>query len=286
MKKLIKLVCLLVICFCTTGCFDDNNMKDINIYTSVYPISYITERLYGENSNVFSIYPDGIDFSDYSVSNKLVKDYKNNCNLFIYNGSYKKEKTYAEKMDKKIIDSASGMTYINDPNELWLDPLNMLMMAQNIKNGFYEYIDEYYLEKEIGKNYDKLNLELTELDYEYKEMSNSAVNKTIVTSSDLFKYLEKYGFTVISLEENSNFNEKTISEAKKLISSGTIKYIFSKDTDSNSAIINNILETYPKVTILKINTLGTISSDNKINKENYFSLMIKNLDLFKKEVYN
>ncbi len=285
MKNLFKIIFLFIISFVVTGCFDDNNMKDINIYTSIYPISYITEELYGDNSTVLSIYPDGVDYNKYTVSNKLLKDYSD-CDLFIYNGSVIKERGYAEKIHRKIIDAASGMTYVNDPAELWLDPLNMLMMTQNIKNGFNEYIDEYYLMKDINSNYDKLNLELSELDSEFKEMSDSAANTTIVASSDLFKYLEKYGFTVISLEENENFSEKTVSEAKKLIASGTVQYIFSKDTDTNSDTIKNILTTYPKVTVLKINTLGTLSSTDVQNKETYFSIMLKNIDQFKKEVYN
>lgn len=285
MKKIFKLLILIIITFTITGCFDENNMKDINIYTSIYPINYITEELYGNNSTVLSIYPDGIDYNKYTVSDKLLKDYSD-CDLFIYNGSVIKERGYAEKIHRKIIDAASGMTYVNDPAELWLDPLNMLMMTQNIKNGFNEYIDEYYLIKDINTNYDKLNLELSELDAEFKEMSDSAANTTIVVSSDLFKYLEKYGFTVISLEENENYNEKNVSEAKKLIASGTVKYIFSKDTDSNSDTVKNILTTYPKVTVLKINTLGTLSSTDVKNKDNYFSIMLKNIDLFKKEVYN
>lgn len=285
MKNLIKIIFLFIISFIVTGCFDDNNMKDINIYTSIYPISYITEELYGNNSTILSIYPDGIDYNKYTVSDKLLKDYSN-CDLFIYNGSVIKERKYAEKIHRKIIDAASGMTYVNDPAELWLDPLNMLMMAQNIKNGFNEYINEYYLIKEINANYDKLNLELSELDAEFKEMSDNAANTTIVASNDLFKYLEKYGFTVISLEENENYSEKNVSEAKKLISSGTIKYIFSKDTDPISNTVKNILTTYPKVTVLKINTLGTLSSTDVKNKDDYFSIMLKNIALFKKEVYN
>ena len=273
MKKIFKLLILIIITFTITGCFDENNMKDINIYTSIYPINYITEELYGNNSTVLSIYPDGIDYNKYTVSDKLLKDYSD-CDLFIYNGSVIKERGYAEKIHRKIIDAASGMTYVNDPAELWLDPLNMLMMTQNIKNGFNEYIEEYYLIKDINANYDKLNLELSELDAEFKEMSDSAANTTIVVSSDLFKYLEKYGFTVISLEENENYNEKNVSEAKKLIASGTVKYIFSKDTDSNSDTVKNILTTYPKVTVLKINTLGTLSSTDVKNKDNYFKCQV------------
>ena len=35
----------------------------------------------------------------------------------------------------KIIDVSLGMTYENNITELWLNPYNYLMMAQNTKNG-------------------------------------------------------------------------------------------------------------------------------------------------------
>ena len=69
MKK--KFICLLgVLTLFTTGCKKDS-MDDITIYTTTYPIEYITNALYGENSNVYSIYPNEI----IELSDKLIKDY-------------------------------------------------------------------------------------------------------------------------------------------------------------------------------------------------------------------
>ena len=57
MKKL-KILLLVSLSFLLTGCKQDD-FEDINIYTTVYPIEYITNYLYGEYSNINSIYPDG-----------------------------------------------------------------------------------------------------------------------------------------------------------------------------------------------------------------------------------
>ena len=38
-----------------TGC---NDLENATIYTTVYPISYLTEQLYGSHSTTSSIYPD------------------------------------------------------------------------------------------------------------------------------------------------------------------------------------------------------------------------------------
>ena len=52
MKKFLILTSILL---CLTGCFKRDDMEDITIYTSVYPIEYITTELYGENSKINSI---------------------------------------------------------------------------------------------------------------------------------------------------------------------------------------------------------------------------------------
>ena len=56
----------------------------------------------------------------------------------------------------KILDTTLSMEYTNGIEELWLDPSNFLMMAQNIKKGFKEYISNYYLNNDINQNYEKL----------------------------------------------------------------------------------------------------------------------------------
>lgn len=283
-KKLFKLFVLCLTTLSITGCFKKDSMEDITIYTSVYPIEYLINELYGDKSNIISIYPDGIDYKEYVLNKKQLTDYSNS-DLFIYNSALDKERSYALAIDNKLIDAASGVSYNYDPAELWLSPSNMLMMAQNIKEGFSEYISEHYLITDINKKYDAINLSLSEIDSELKSLSDNSNNKSIVVSDDMFKFLEKYGFTVISLEENENLNQKTISNAKKLIASGTIKYIYIKDEEDNNITIKSLLNSYPNVKTLSFNTLSTLSSVNRNNQKDYISIMNDNIDLLKKELY-
>ena len=55
MNKILSLF-LIIGCLLTTGCIKRDSLEDIDIYTTIYPIEYITERLYGEYSNINSIY--------------------------------------------------------------------------------------------------------------------------------------------------------------------------------------------------------------------------------------
>lgn len=288
MKKFLLLITILFITFSSTGCLKRDDLEDITIYTTVYPIEYITNRLYGEHSTIESIYPAGINPTHYKLTDKQVKDYSK-AKLFIFNG-LSSEKKYVEQLfhynnKLKIIDTTSSMEVNYEEEEVWLDPSNLLMMASNIKNGFDEYIDNHYLKNEIEENYQALKVEISGLDAEISSMYENSSLKTIVVSNDIFKFLEKYGFTVISLEENENLTDKTLSDAKALIESGQIHYIFMKENEEVSKTIE-ALQKNSSVELLKINTISNLSESDKNNNEDYISLMTKNLELLKQELYN
>ena len=156
MKRIVNIFILTILVFSLTGCLKRDTMEDITIYTTNYPTEYITNRLYGEYSTINSIYPDGVNINNYKLTEKQTQDYSS-ADLFIFNG-LSNEKDYVEPMrkinkDLKIIDTTLYMEYNNSIEELWLDPSNFLMMAQNIKSGFNEYIDSYYLNNKIEENY-------------------------------------------------------------------------------------------------------------------------------------
>jgi zinc transport system substrate-binding protein len=286
MKKFCLLISILS-CLFITGCIKRDSMDDITIYTTVYPIEYITNRLYGENSTVHSIYPDGVTSSVYSLNDKQIKDYSDS-DLFIFNG-LSNEKNYLKPMldnnsNLKIIDSTLSMEYSSYQDELWIDPSNALMIARNIKTGFNEYINNHYLKSDIEKNYDSLKVDLSNLSAKLNLVSSSSNDSTIVVSNDMLKFLEKYGYNVISLEENDNLNEKIISDVKNRISNGSTKHIFViKNQDINETVKSIIDET--NVEKLEFHSLSNISENERNTKKDYISIMNDNISLLKQELY-
>jgi zinc transport system substrate-binding protein len=277
---------VLLSCFLITGCIKRDSMEDINIYTSVYPIEYITNRLYGNNSTVKSIYPDGVIPSKYSLNDKQIKDYSK-VDLFVFNG-LSDEKNYLNKMIKlnknlKIIDSTLSMEYSNGYEELWLDPDNALMVARNIKTGLNAYINNHYLKNEIEENYESLKMDLSNLSAKLNLVASSSDDPTIIVSSNLFNFLKKHNFNVISLE-NSSVNDKNYNEAKKRILDGSTKFIITiKDMDINSTVQSLIDET--NVSTLEFHSLASINDTERNNKKDYHSIMLENISLLKQELY-
>lgn len=286
MKK-IKFVILSIIIFSLTGCFNKSNMDNADVKVSVYPIEYITERLYGKYSKIKSIYPDDMD-EDYIVNDKLLNDYSS-TNLFIFNGNNDNENDYVYKMfttnkKLKIIDSTSSLNYNNKIEELWLDPMNFLTMANNIKKGLKEYINEAYIKKEIDDNFDTLKIDLIQLEADYRETASRANSKTIIVGDDVFSYLSKYGMNIISLQESKKYSKKNYVSAEKLIKNGQVKYIYIKKGQKINNNIKQLKEKY-NIELIELNIMNTLSSEDKKNGKDYISIMHDNLELLKQELY-
>ena len=270
-----------------TGCFKKDNLDGITIYTTVYPIEYITTKLYGEHSNISSIYPDDINIEEYDLNEKQIKDYSDG-DMYIFNGLYT-EKNYVTPMFKNnkslmIIDATSTMEYNYYNEELWLDPSNFLMMALNIKNGLSEYIENHYLKNEIDENYNNLKIEISNLDAKLKILSENANNATIIVDRDSFKFLEKYGFTVISLEDNANLNEKTLADAANAVDELNVNYLFTTNKNKLNDVAKEFAENYG-LEVLELKTITNLTDEERKNGDDYITLYLSNIEQLKNELY-
>ncbi len=280
MKKLI--LCFICI-FMLSGCKKDS-MENIQIYTTTYPIEYITKKLYGEYSNISSVYPNEvIDLSD-----KLLSDYSKG-NLFVYNG-LSNEKDYAVKMinknkDLMIVDATMGMEIENGIEELWINPSNFLMLCLNIKNGMKEYITNSFLKRKIDENYDNIYLEISELDAEIKLLVENADDNNILVSNNVFNFLSKYNVNILSLDEDNTLNDKLINDIKSEIENENIKYIIMLPDDVLSDEANKLINNY-NIEKLYFNPLTTLSEEDTNNGEDFISIMQENLNVLKKELYS
>lgn len=286
MKKIIIMLSIAVT-FLGTGCFKRDTMEDITIYTTVYPIEYITSRLYGENSSVVSIYPDGAVINDYVLTEKQIKDYSKG-NLFVFNG-LSNEKEYVSKFfdhnrDIKIIDTASSMEITNRIEELWLNPANLLMLAQNVKRGFNEYISNHYLKNSIEENYESLKVDVSNLDAQMRSILDNVDNTTIVVSDDLFLFLTKYGFNVISLDADT-ITDKNIQEVTQLIEDQKINYIFAPINEELNKNVKTFKEKY-NINIAYLHTLSTITETERNNNKDYLTIMNDNIEALKNEIFD
>lgn len=288
MKKIKKIIFILIITLIISGCtlFKRDNMENINIITTIYPIEYITNYIYGDNSNVTSIYPDDTDISSYNLTDKQLSD-GSEKDLFIYMG--KTDSNIAVELINrnkklKLIDATYGMEYKKDITELFLNPANLLMIAQNIKNGLNEYIDNSFLKQEINDKFDELKLIISEVDANYKTTVENANKKTIYTNSNAFLFLEKYNLNVIVVNKTHELFEKNLTLLNNDIENNNVKYFFYlEDTEIDQEIKKHVDD--KKLTTLEFRNLKNITDSERNTKITYEDLMKENLETIKKEIY-
>lgn len=289
MKKIKYLgVLFIFILILAAGCFKRDNLEGIEIVTTVYPLEFATNYLYGEHSIINSIYPDGIDTTTYELSKKQINDYSKK-KLFIYNRVTDDKDIAIQFLEKNsdmlIIDATYGMEITYSEEELWLNPSNLLMMTQNIRDGLKEYMTNSYLEKEIDNKYEEIKVSLSELDAEIKLTAANATRKVVVVNSDSLKFLEKYGFEVISLDNtNTPVSDKTISDVTEKIDNGDVKHIFLLENKENSEAVTKVIED-KKVGTYTFRRLDNITDEERDEKSDYFTIMNGNIELLKSELY-
>ena len=128
-----------------------------------------------------------------------------------------------------------------------------------------------------------MQLSLTKMDAELKSIVSNSSKKTIVVSSDAFLFLKKYGFDVISIEENANLTDKVLLEVENLLSKKSINYIFLKDNDEESETIKKLKKKY-NFSTARLNTLSNLSTQDRLDNKDYESIMYDNINSIKLEV--
>ena len=287
MKKIKYLIpiCILFLTGCTL--FKRDNMENINIITTIYPLEYSTNYLYGDSSVINSIYPDDIDTSTYKLTEKQIKD-NSQKDLFIYMGLTSDADIAVDLINLnknlKLIDATFGMEYKEDVSELWLNPSNLLMILQNIKNGLDEYIDNTYLKLEINDKFNELKLELSELDANFKTLIENANKKTIYANDKSALFLEKYGLTVIVVNENHELYEKNLALLKEAVENKKVTYFYRFEDTTLPSSVKELVDA-SKIKELELRNLKNITDSERNNKENYINITEKNMENLKKELY-
>ena len=97
------------------------------------------------------------------------------------------------------------------------------------------------------------------------------------------KYLEKFGLTVICIDNDAT--EKTISDAEKLISDGEVSYLFSFSSDTLNDTAKELLDEYSDLKEQKLHKLDVLTDSDRDENKDYIDIMNENLELLRQELY-
>ncbi|WP_394185813.1 metal ABC transporter solute-binding protein, Zn/Mn family [Metabacillus halosaccharovorans] len=168
-----------------------------------------------------------------------------------------------------------------DPH-VWIDPILSIQLAENIKNALTELHPDG--KETFENNFDALKTQLNELDQSFSEVINNASKKEILVSHAAYGYWEsRYGIEQISVLGLSPTQEPSQKELQTIIETAKehdIKYIiFETNVSSN---VTDIVQSEIGAEALTLNNLETLTDEDIANKEDYFSIMKKNIETLEK----
>lgn len=286
MKTKILILCILSVLL-LTGCdFKSGNNDKSSIYTTIYPVHYIIDYLYGDNSDITSIYPDGADIDTYELTKKQIEKYADS-DLFVYVGLGREKEIAKDFLNENrkllIIDATYGLNYDEDLMELWLAPNNFLMLAKNIKSSLNEVLDNSYHVENVNDKYDKLYEKVSWVDAELRSVARDAQennNNTLIVASDVLKFLKNYGFEVISLEELSESGSDTqINDLKSKFKNSTYSKIIKLEGYEDSKLVQELTSKYKAKTV----SINDIMS-NGDSASDYITLQYENISVIREYI--
>ena len=283
MKRFLNFIIIILVTFGLTGCMRSDNFENVDIFVTSYVIEFITNELYGDYSNIRSIYPDGIDIHEYTLTPRQISEFSRG-RLFIFNGS-NHEREFAISLINannhlNIIDVTKGLDM--DEAMLWISPAHTLMVAQNVRNGLRELITNTSLLESIDRNYEDLRLLLSTFDAQFNLVAQNANNQTIIAANRAFEFLTRYGFEVINIDDEEP-SSTALSRAKNAFSSGDSEALFiltgTKVTDEIQSLVDE------GATLTWITPMFNLTDEQRRGDETYITLMEYFLDVIRSEVF-
>lgn len=322
MKKLFAILSsALLLTACGTSSGDEQaqdgqtDESKIQVYTTVYPLTYFTERIGAEHVDVQSVYPAGANEHSFEPTQQdMIKLAEADLMFYVGLGlegfigkakdTLKNENVQfiatSDAITDEELDAAAGAheddheeeAHEEEPAEeagheghnhgstdphVWMSPVLSQKLAASIKDSLVEQDPDHA--EEYESNYTELVAELEELDESFVALSERVNNKTFFVSHSAFGYIsEPYGFeqiAVAGLNSQDEPSQKELTEIVDLAKKEEIQYIVFEQNVSSN--LTEVIQKEVGAEAVEMHNLGVLTQENIDNEETYFTLMEKNL---------
>lgn len=262
-KKIFLMLLLLVT---LTGC--GTTKKTSDIYTTIYPIEFLTQEIVGDKLTVSSVYPPGSDIHSYELS---TQDILNITNSDLYISLSQSTNGGTSEKDINTLNLYSDL----ENEHVWLSPKQAKIMTDIIYKKMCIMYPEYKTEFEL--NYNDVISELNEIDKKYEKFALDQ-KSDIITSHEIFYWLSQdYKIQEIGLEGDDHHSEpsaREITQIVEYIKENNIEVIYAEQNDQNNALIKQIAND----TNIEVLIIDNISSEDK-ELGNYYDRLNTNIEI-------
>ncbi|MGL4819772.1 MAG: metal ABC transporter solute-binding protein, Zn/Mn family [Bacilli bacterium] len=317
MKK--RTLAALLSVFLIAGCnaTDDSSKATdkVNVYTTIYPLTFLAQSIGGEHVQVTSIFPNGGDAHHFEPTPKQMMDVAK-ADVFFYNGlelepfvtkmveslageSVQFVNTSESVPDAKLIHTNEETAHADEDHaeedeahhdhehgsvdpHVWFDPTILALQAKPMLDSLVAAAPDQ--KEAFEANYEKVIASLNELDANYADAIKNASRKDIFVSHDAYNYIAKrYGLEQISvtgLSPTVEPSQKQLASLVETAKSRGFEYIIFE-----TFATPKVAETIQKelgIETLRMHHIATISKDDVAAGKNYIDLMKENLEVLKK----
>jgi len=217
-NKLATVAVLLALTLLISGCSSTEDKATVKIETvaNFYPVQWLLSEIGGDDVNVTSLTPDGVEPHDLTLDPQAVASLTDAQITFYIGAGFQPDVEAAIanlKDSSKAIDllKSPGLLILNAPNDIgketlvegkdphvWLDPTNMMAMAKQISTSLSKAAPDSV--SVFKTNLESVLERLGSLDSDMKSQLSSCKVKALVTSHAAFGYLSsRYGFEQIAI---------------------------------------------------------------------------------------
>lgn len=325
MKKLL-IIALLATVTLLAACGDkkteDATQDKLNVYTTVYPLTYFTERIAGDSVNVQSIYPPGSNEHTFEPTQKDMMKLAE-ADVFFYIGleleSFveKAHKTLAndditfvataEHVSHDKLDVSTGHVHAEDDDEhdheghdhdghdheghdhgdevdahVWLSPQISEDLAQEILTALIAKMPEQ--EKTFTANYEALVQDLQQLDKDYHQALDQVNKHTFFVSHAAFGYIAgNYGLHQVPVAGLNSQSEPSQQALMQIVKKAKDENISTIFFEQNvSSKLTEVIQKEVGADAAVLHNLSVLTTEDIANKEDYFTLMQKNKEALQK----
>lgn len=327
MKKIFTFLVAAFIAVLVTACSssqsEETNVDSdkIDIYTTVYPLSYFAERIGGDYVNVSSIYPPGSNEHTFEpTQTDMIK--LADSDLFLYIGlglegfvenaksSLANEQVkfvaVGDNIPEDKLNLSTGHTFEEAISEhahehdehshdheehdhehgefdphVWLSPSLSQDLALSIKDELVNAMPEQ--EQLFNENYDTLVAELQSLNKVFEQLVSEASSKTFFVSHSSFGYIAgEYGLIQVPIAGLNSQSEPSQKELIEIVDlAEDLNVKYILFEQNISSNLTSVIQNEIGAEALTLHNLSVLTEEDIAQNETYFTLMERNIETFR-----
>lgn len=324
-----KIVFILIMCFALLAACSEvkekasssqknGDNKKLQIYTTVYPLSYFTERIGGDFVEVSSVYPLGANEHSFEPSQQDtiriadadllfyiglgLEGFISNAEKALAGENVKFIPTTEKVSDEKFsiskgaeIDEHSEEEERQDRDEksteedaheehnevdahVWLSTSISQDLALSIKDALVKEMPEQA--DTFNKNYQELVIDLNSLDNKFKKMVAESKNRTFFVSHAAFGYIAgTYDLQQVPIAGLNSQNEPSQKELAQIISlANKLNIKYILFEQNVSSKLAKVIQSEIGANTLTLHNLSVLTEEDIANGETYLTIMDKNIE--------